>query len=593
MKTLYKVAIVVLTLAMVGSLARSGQKTWDAGDDGKKWSKNNNWNPNGVPSATDTVVIGSGFTPQVDIDAVCAALTIGSGTTLTFTTDNKSLRVGLSTGGGVTNNGTISWPSGTIGVTFRSMGNFVNNGPFTIAGTDSLIVEGNFTNSSSDLSISNSGMNFILKGDWTNTGSLGTTWMSNGTIIVNGTSNQTFTGSRFLNLTVNKPSGNVISGSDHEISGTLTLTSGKWVLGVYNLTLDNSGATISGGSSGSYIVTNDTGKLIIFGVNRLQGYRDFPVGPSTTAGDYNPLSIKTNSTSDDSFRVRVIGSVDPTSADDSKAVQRTWDITKSGPSTNDSLKFQWKGSDEGANFSASRALAVCWKHNGTAWIEFGSMVGAITGTDPYVATVGGITSFSHFTIGLPGALPIQLASFSASVIRDRDVEVAWKTVSETNNYGFEVYRKRGESGDWTKVGFVEGHGTTLTPQSYSYVDRGVAFGKYYYRIKQMDLDGKSETFPEMEVTVGVAPDKVVLAQNYPNPFNPSTIIEFVVPENGFATLKVYNILGQEVASLFEGNAEAGKVYNARFNASSLPSGIYFYSLRSAGKVETKRMILTK
>jgi hypothetical protein len=190
-------------------------------------------------------------------------------------------------------------------------------------------------------------------------------------------------------------------------------------------------------------------------------------------------------------------------------------------------------------------------------------------------------------------LPIQLASFTASVVRDNDVEVAWKTVSETNNYGFEIYRKRGETGEWTKIGFVQGHGTTLAPQSYSYADAGLSFGKYYYRIRQVDLDGKSETFPEMSVTVGVGPGKFILAQNYPNPFNPSTQIEFVVPQSGYASVKVYNLLGQEVATAFAGNAEAGRINAARFDAANLPSGIYFYTLRSAGKVETKRMVLMR
>ena len=200
-----------------------------------------------------------------------------------------------------------------------------------------------------------------------------------------------------------------------------------------------------------------------------------------------------------------------------------------------------------------------------------------------------------------GALPIQLASFAASVIRNNpasqqsgwDVEVVWKTVSETNNYGFEVYRKRGESADWNQIGFVEGHGTTLAPQSYTYIDQSVAFGKHSYRIKQVDLDGNSQTFPEMEVNVGVGPDKFVLAQNYPNPFNPSTIVEFVVPQSGFATIKVYNMLGQEIATLFEGNADAGRINTARFIAPNLPSGLYFYTLRSAGKTDTKRMLLMK
>lgn len=190
-------------------------------------------------------------------------------------------------------------------------------------------------------------------------------------------------------------------------------------------------------------------------------------------------------------------------------------------------------------------------------------------------------------------LPIQLASFAATVIRGNDVEVAWKTVSETNNYGFEIYRKRGEIGDWKKSAFVEGHGTTLTPQSYAYLDSSVSFGKYFYRIKQIDLDGKSKDYPEMQVSVGVVPDKMILTQNYPNPFNPSTLIDFVVAKSGPASVKVYNLLGQEVATLFDGNADAGNIYTAHLNASRLASGIYFYTLRSAGNVDTKRMLLLK
>lgn len=63
--------------------------------------------------------------------------------------------------------------------------------------------------------------------------------------------------------------------------------------------------------------------------------------------------------------------------------------------------------------------------------------------------------------------------------------------------------------------------------------------------------------------------------------------------SAFATVKVYNDIGQEVATLFERNAEAGKIYTARFNASNLPSGLYLYQLRSGGKMEIKRMLVLK
>ncbi|MGA9364127.1 MAG: T9SS type A sorting domain-containing protein [Bacteroidota bacterium] len=228
------------------------------------------------------------------------------------------------------------------------------------------------------------------------------------------------------------------------------------------------------------------------------------------------------------------------------------------------------------------------------WRAIGAVTEAYELTNPGVNSAQDPITFSG-TFSDPGSapLPIQMTSFSASIVRDNEVEVAWKTVSETNNFGFEIYRKRNETGEWKKLDFVQGHGTTLSAQAYSYTDKSVGFGKYLYQLKQIDLDGKSKTYPEMEVLVGVEPDRFFLAQNYPNPFNPSTVIEFVVPTSGFATMKVYNVLGQEVATLFDGKAEAGKINSAQFNASNLPSGLYFYALRSAGKSDTKRMLLVK
>jgi hypothetical protein len=190
------------------------------------------------------------------------------------------------------------------------------------------------------------------------------------------------------------------------------------------------------------------------------------------------------------------------------------------------------------------------------------------------------------------ALPIQLASFAATVVRNNDVEVAWKTVSETNNYGFEVYRKRNENGVWNKLGFIKGNGTTLAAQSYTYLDKSVGFGNYFYQIKQVDLDGKSETFPEMNVVVGVAPGQFVLAQNYPNPFNPTTTIEFALPKETHVSLEVYNVIGQRVATLVDETKPTG-IYVVPFNASALASGTYFYRLTTKEISFIKRMMILK
>ena len=90
----------------------------------------------------------------------------------------------------------------------------------------------------------------------------------------------------------------------------------------------------------------------------------------------------------------------------------------------------------------------------------------------------------------------------------------------------------------------------------------------------------------------VVADKYSLSQNYPNPFNPTTKISFAIPTSGFVSLKVYNITGQEVATLVSENMRNG-AYSVDFNASFLSSGIYFYTLTSTNFVETKKMMLVK
>jgi hypothetical protein len=84
----------------------------------------------------------------------------------------------------------------------------------------------------------------------------------------------------------------------------------------------------------------------------------------------------------------------------------------------------------------------------------------------------------------------------------------------------------------------------------------------------------------------------LLSQNYPNPFNPSTTIHYTVPEKGFVSLKVYNVAGEEVASLVEGNSPAGS-FTANFDAKNLSSGVYFYRLTGNGFTETRKMVLMK
>ncbi len=145
--------------------------------------------------------------------------------------------------------------------------------------------------------------------------------------------------------------------------------------------------------------------------------------------------------------------------------------------------------------------------------------------------------------------------------------------------------------DWETLAFVKGNGTSTEPGNYSYTDKNLSNGKYKYRLKQIDYDGTFHYSKEIEVNVNKLVD-YSLEQNYPNPFNPTTNIGFRIAEFGFVSIKVYNVLGKEVATLLNEEKKPG-AYKIKFDGSKLSSGIYFYKLQSGDFVQTKKMILLK
>jgi hypothetical protein len=190
-------------------------------------------------------------------------------------------------------------------------------------------------------------------------------------------------------------------------------------------------------------------------------------------------------------------------------------------------------------------------------------------------------------------LPVELSSFTAKVLKSGGVKLDWRTETEVNNYGFEILRSAQNDIVWEKIGFEAGHGNSNSPKDYTFTDNSAGYGKYSYRLKQIDTDGSYEYSKVIEVDAGNIPSEIVLEQNYPNPFNPSTKINFAVAETQTARLIVYDVLGNEVAVPFSATAEGGKVYEKEFDASNLSSGIYFYRLETESKVENRKMLLLK
>lgn len=213
---------------------------------------------------------------------------------------------------------------------------------------------------------------------------------------------------------------------------------------------------------------------------------------------------------------------------------------------------------------------------------------------------------------------VELTFFSAS-LNWKSITLDWQTATEVNNYGFQIERSLVSSDPslvkWENIGFVQGSGNSNSPKSYSFKDLNPPSGYLQYRLKQIDQDGSSkyfETVAKIHSTFTDVKDKKLpyefaLQQNYPNPFNPSTKIQYAVGSGSvgnmsqsseqFVTLKVYDILGNEVATLVNEYKTPG-YYAVEFsgssgNGSNLAAGIYIYQLKTKNFVSTKKMVLLK
>lgn len=191
------------------------------------------------------------------------------------------------------------------------------------------------------------------------------------------------------------------------------------------------------------------------------------------------------------------------------------------------------------------------------------------------------------------SLPVELTTFTAAVKNTSISDVVmleWRTVGESNNLGFDIERSL-DGKNFSKLGFVAGAGSTNLAQGYGFTDDRVEVGTYFYRLKQIDRNGAFTYSDIREVEVS-APQRYELTQNFPNPFNPQTDIVFRVKEEGVVTLKVFDLLGREVRTLVDEKKGAG-VHRITFDAHTLPSGVYLYSISMGSFHEVKKMLLVK
>lgn len=190
-------------------------------------------------------------------------------------------------------------------------------------------------------------------------------------------------------------------------------------------------------------------------------------------------------------------------------------------------------------------------------------------------------------------LPIELQLFEACVQKN-NVTLTWQTVTEISNYGFFVERAKindNEIPKFVTIGFVNGMGNVNIVTEYVFVDDAIKYGKYAYRLKQVDNNGKYTYSNILKVEINSL-DDYHLYQNYPNPFNSSTNICFNIPVASKVTLKIYDSIGKEVAVLVDEYKQKG-IFNVQFDATNLASGVYFYKLQAENYISTKKLLLLK
>jgi hypothetical protein len=201
-----------------------------------------------------------------------------------------------------------------------------------------------------------------------------------------------------------------------------------------------------------------------------------------------------------------------------------------------------------------------------------------------------IPADQYMTLIEGSTIPVELVSFTAAT-EGNSVVLNWQTATETNNAGFRLLRKS-ETSIWENISYIEGNGTITEPQYYSYTDSNLKFGKYFYKLVQVDFDETSVESPVISADINSITG-YSLEQNYPNPFNPSTKIVFSIPVKSHVTISLFDILGCEIAIIADAEFNAG--YNeVIFSPSgSLTNGIYVYQLRSESYSAFRKMVYLK
>ncbi|MGD9487685.1 MAG: FlgD immunoglobulin-like domain containing protein [Calditrichaceae bacterium] len=551
-----------------------------------------------------TVTMGAGFdNTRTDFQA---------GSTVEYTTgnvhvdgyDNLTISGATSgtTGSGTTTVGgnlAISATGFTSANAFTVAGSFTQTAGAASFATQSLTLNGNVDIQGGTFTPSTSttfnGSDFQISGS-------GAVATGSGHITFGGESSQTITDASsaslgFNSVTINKSGNDVTLNNPVSIYGSLTLTLGDIITDGTNIITFETAATASAGSNNSHIngpAKKKTASVaeFAFPIGNGTKWRRIAVTPaSSTAETYQAQFYNTNPQvaigSTLGANVSVVSSV------------LYWNLTRTG-SVNAKVRLFWEDASDGVQAPGS-LIVVRW--DGSQWVSGGYSSNDGDANSGSVLSSTTFANFGNFTLGSEPAdnsLPVELSSFEA-VSAFNQVVLSWKTQSELENLGFNVYRARGaEPDNWTQLNeaLIPGQGTYTHATDYEYVDRSVAAGEtYLYKLESVSVSGLRVDERTIEVAVPV-PDQYALFKNYPNPFNPTTNIRFQLPDAQNVKLAVYDIRGSLVKTVVNNQAFPAGEHTVTWdatdnNGSRVASGMYIYRFEAGKFSKIDKMILLK
>ena len=497
---------------------------WD-GSTNTNWNTANNWVGNTVPAAGEDVILDNVTNqPNLNASRQIASLWVRTGVTLSFG-NNRTLSVSYD----ITNCGTINGGTGTSPIILNS----------TSSETQVQNISGSGTYNLTDLTINN-------------------TYSTSPTVVLN---------------------------KDVGVSDVLTLTSGIVNTTATNILALGTGATSTSGSATSFV----SGPISKAGNTNFV----FPTGKGTKWRRTAVTSISASST----YRAEYFGTAFTSTTPVNSPLNNVssleyWQVDRTVGTGNANVSLYWEDAGQSVINNCPDLTIARW--NGASWDErAGSTVGGSTcsGTGTGTITTNAVvTAFSPFTFGskLSGVnpLPISLLEFKATCLADAIV-LNWSTASETNNDYFIVERSL-DGKDWTDIGHVKGAGTSSSVKKYATTDDFKSSDLVYYRLTQVDFDGRKESFDL--IAVSCAGDEDIL-KVYPNPASNELFIELDLNGNyGEGELNLISAFGkvcvQESVNLIKGKSAVKLPLN-------LESGVYILSLSSSQKNFPAHKIIIK